>query len=287
MHRVSLALFSALILCSPLRAQVLGIPPYDIERPGGDVFYYEEATYNIWDMRLNSGDDNKENPLVLTIKRPESIVCHEYNDLGAETVTTRYVQRDSNVGSIERDEQGNVYFTANQISRDTPDSRTHRYYDDNGRLVSRKSWSFNAGDSTMVFSDSCIYDSTGILDCILITQDSIQLTGIFKRTDRNGSIRILFNDDTSQEFKLGLFDTNPLLVRYKDRDGMTVRYSYNERCNVTKESSEWEDGSTLNVIYEDFEYDMNGNWTRCVRKVKDPGYPPRSTKIIERTYIYR
>ena len=40
-------------------------------------------------------------------------------------------------------------------------------------------------------------------------------------------------------------------------------------------------------IMTDYEFDEFGNWIRCIRQVKDPGEPPRSTKIIERTYSYR
>ena len=45
---------------------------------------------------------------------------------------------------------------------------------------------------------------------------------------------------------------------------MTVRYYYNERGNLVRQSSEWKDGGVLNYVFEDFEYDDYGNWIRCV-----------------------
>ena len=227
---------SALLLSIPLCGQ-----PQATESLQGNVSYYEETTFNVWSLRLNPPDGDQN---VQTIKRPESITCHQFDSHGHETVTTRYVQRDANVGSIGRDDEGNINFIANEISRATPDTRTVMTYDGRGELVSRKTWSFNLGDSTLVPADS---DSTG--------------------TYR--------------------YDSDNFLIRFTDRDGMTVKYFYNDRGNLIRQTSEWKDGSILNIIFEDFEYDEYGNWTRCVRKVKDPGEPPRSTKIIERSFIYR
>ncbi len=231
--RNPVTVISALLFCAPLHAQ-----PQATETLQGSVSYYEETTYNLWHMRLNleSGESVQE------IKRPESVVCHEFDADGHETVITRYVQRDANVGSIGRDEDGSVNFIANEIRRDSPDTRTVMTYDGQGKLQSRKTWTFNLGDSTLVDTESgstCKYDSDNFL------------------------------------------------VRYTDRDGMTVRYYYNERGNLIRQSSEWTDGSVLNVVFDEFEYDDYGNWIRCLRKVKDPGEQPRSVKIIERKYIYR
>lgn len=226
---------SALLFCAPIYSQ-----PQATETLQGPISYYEETTYNLWRMRLNSGTDSGQT--VQEIKRPESIVCHEFDTNGHETVITRYVQRDANVGSIGRDEDGSINFIANEIRRDIPDTRTVMTYDGQGKLQSRKTWSFNLGDSTLVDTES-------------------------------GS--------TSK------YDSDNFLVRYTDRDGMTVKYYYNDRGNLIRQTSEWKDGGVLNIVFEDFEYDDYGNWTRCLRKVKDPGEPPRSVKIIERKYIYR
>ena len=233
-----LILLSALFLCSVLRAQTVSIPPTATERLGGNVSYYEETTYNLWSLRLTSGDQD-----VQEIKRPESVVCHRFNEQGLETSVTRYVQRDANVGSIGMDDDGNVNFIANKIRRDTPDTRTIKTYDEQGNLLSSQTWSFNLCDSILAESDS-----------------------------------------TGASYK---YDSDHFLVRYTDSDGMTVKYYYNERGNLVKQTSEWKDGGVLNIVFEDFEYDEYGNWTRCTRKVKDPGEPPRSVKIIERKFIYR
>ena len=229
---------SALLLCVPLFAQ-----PPATETLQGDISYYEETTYNIWSIRLNSDSDNTSEQTVQQIKRPESVVCHQFDAQGHETVITRYVQRDANVGSIGRDEVGNINFIANEISRTTPDTRTVMTYDDLGERLTKQTWSFNLGDSTQVNTDS--------------------------------------GNDTYK------YDSDNFLVRYTDSDGMTVKYYYNERGNLIRQTSEWKDGGVLNIVFDDFEYDEYGNWTRCVRKVKDPGEPPRSTKIIERSIIYR
>lgn len=258
------------------------MPPYATEHLGGDVYYYEETTYNLWNVRLSS-QGNKE-PTNQPIKRPESIVCHVFNRNGDETFITRYVQRDSNVGSIGRDENGNINFIANEISRSTPDTRTVLSYGEQNRLLSRKVWSFNAGDSLIAISDSCIYDSTGTLSCFMMTRDSISIIGRYSGTGRSSGWNITYSDGTTEEYR---YDSDRNLTRYKDRDGMTLKNTYNERGHIIKQTSEWEDGSILNVIFEDFEYDDNGNWTRCIRKVKDPGESPKSTKIIERTILYR
>ena len=235
-----LILMSSVILCSMLRAQTVSTPPAATEHLEGNVSYYEETTYNLWSIRITSADQTAQ-----TIKRPESVVCHRFNDRGLETSVTRYVQRDANVGSIGMDEDGNIDFIANGIRREIPDTRTVMDYDDQGRLLSRKTWSYNLGDSTLITSDS---------------------------------------DSTGNTYK---YDSDHFLIRFTDRDGMTVRYLYNQRGNLVKQTSQWKDGGVLNIVFEDYEYDEYGNWTRCIRQVKDPGEKPRSTKIIERTYIYR
>ena len=89
---------------------------------------------------------------------------------------------------------------------------------------------------------------------------------------------------TSESYR---YDSERYLVRYKDRDNKVIRFFYNERGLITRQISEWENGSVLNVVFTDYEFDEFGNWIRCIRQVKDPGEPPRSTKIIERTYSYR
>ena len=240
-----LTAIQAMLLFMPLHAQTFSTAPQATECLQGNVSYFEETTYNVWSIRFNSPDSKDGEQTVQTIKRPESIVCHEFDAQGHETVTTRYVQRDANVGSIGRDEDGNIDFIANEISRSTPDTRTVMEYDNNGKLISTKTWSFNLGDSTLVATSS----------------DSINNT-----------------------FK---YDSDHFLIRYIDQDGMTVKYYYNERGNLVRQSSEWKDGGVLNYVFEDFEYDDYGNWIRCVRKLKDPGEAPRSTKIIERSFIYR
>lgn len=228
-------------MCTPVCAQSFSSTPPATERLQGNVSYFEETTFNVWSIRLNTSQGNES---VSSIKRPESIVCHVFDAHGLETVTTRYVQRDANVGSIGQDDEGNINFIANDISRSVPDTRTLMTYDEHGKLLTRNTWSFNLGDSTLISSG----------------------------TDSIGTYR---------------YDSERFLVRYTDPDGMTVRYYYNERGHLTRLSSEWKDGGVLNIIFEDFEYDDYGNWIRCVRKVKDPGEPPRSVKIIERSYIYR
>ena len=261
-----------------MHAQAVNLPPYATEHLNGNVAYYEECTFNLWNLRLTS----ESGQTVQAIKRPESIVCHEFDEYGNETVTTRYVQRDANVGSVGMDDEGNIDFQANEISRDVPDTRTLQFYDEN-KLVTRCVWSFNAGDSVITESDSCIYDPTGLWSDIIMMRDSAVLTGRLQKQGRTGW-NIITDDGKTREYR---FDSERNLIRYTDRDGMTTRYTYNERGHIIKQLSEWKDGSELNVIFEDFEYDENGNWTRCTRKVKDPGEPPRSVKIIERSYIYR
>ncbi|MBO7112924.1 MAG: hypothetical protein J6V75_03145 [Bacteroidaceae bacterium] len=258
--------------------------PAPTERLNGDVSYYEETTYNIWTLRLFSGPDQKGEQTTQTIKRPQSITCHRFDSLGRETVITRYVQRNASVGSIGRDSLGNVDFIANEISRITPDTRTVMSYDGQGRLCTTKTWSFNLADSTLTQSDSCLYDSTGVLYCMQILRDSLPVPNNYQRQDRNGSYTISYYDGTYQQYR---FDSEHCLVRYRDREGKTVRYYYNERCNIIRQVSEWENGSTLNMIFDDYEYDDYGNWTRCSQNEKDPGMPSRSLKIIERTYNYR
>lgn len=235
--RFTASAISALLLCTSLFAQ-----PQPTEYLQGDVSYYEETTFNLWSIRLNS-DDGTSTQTVQEIKRPESISCHEFDAKGHETTVIRYVQRNANVGSIGRDENGNINFIANDIRRDNPDTRTVMTYDGQGKLISTQTWSYNLGDSTLVETDTdnCTYK----------------------------------------------YDSDNYLVRYTDKDGMTVNYYYNERGNLIKQTSEWKDGGVLNVVFEDFEYDEFGNWTRCLRKVKDPGEPPRSVKVIERKYTYR
>ncbi|MBP5348576.1 MAG: hypothetical protein J6Y51_07570 [Bacteroidaceae bacterium] len=258
--------------------------PAPTERLNGDVSYYEETTYNIWTLRLFSGPDQKGEQTTQTIKRPQSITCHRFDSLGRETVITRYVQRNASVGSIGRDSLGNVDFIANEISRITPDTRTVMSYDGQGRLCTTKTWSFNLADSTLTQSDSCLYDSTGVLYGMQILRDSLPVPNNYQRQDRNGSYTISYQDGTYQQYR---FDSEHCLVRYRDREGKTVRYYYNERCNIIRQVSEWENGSTLNMIFDDYEYDDYGNWTRCSQNEKDPGMPSRSLKIIERTYNYR
>lgn len=267
-----------------VEAQNISIPPTATERLGGDVSYYEETTYNLWSIRLTSGDGTTGEQTVQTIKRPQETVCHNFNDQGKETVITRYVQRDSNVGSIGRDNEGNIDFIVNNISRISPDTRTVVQYDSTGCLYSINTWSYNLGDSSLIRSDTCIYDSAGQLTVINMQRDSLPSKGAYHSDDRNGSYHILYEDGTMESCR---YDTDGFLIRYTDRDGMFFKYLYNERGNLAKQTSEWKDGGVLNIIFEDYEYDEYGNWTRCVRKVKDPGEPPRSTKIIERTLIYR
>ena len=267
-----------------LNAQKDIFTPAPTERLNGAVSYYEETTYNIWTLRLFSGPDQKGEQTTQTIKRPQSITCHRFDSLGRETVITRYVQRNASVGSIGRDSLGNVDFIANEISRITPDTRTVMSYDGQGRLCTTKTWSFNLADSTLTQSDSCLYDSTGVLCGMQILRDSLHVPNNYQRQDRNGSYTISYQDGTYQQYR---FDSEHCLVRYRDREGKTVRYYYNERCNIIRQVSEWENGSTLNMIFDDYEYDDYGNWTRCSQNEKDPGMPSRSLKIIERTYNYR
>lgn len=229
--------FISVLLCAPMCAQ-----PQATENLQGNVSYYEETTFNLWSIRLNSGDADDAGQTVQQIKRPESVTCHEFDARGHEISSTRYVQRDANVGSLGRDEDGNINFIANEIRREVPDTRTVMEYDGQGKLTSRKTWSYNLGDSSLV------------------------------------------DTETGSTYK---YDSDNYLVRYTDRDGMTVKYFYNERGNLIRQTSEWKDGGVLNIVFEGFEYDDYGNWTRCLRKVKDPGQPPRSVKVIERKYTYR
>ena len=272
-------IFFLLLFCSRILSQSISTPPSATERLGGDILYFEETTYNMWNLRLSSGNDRTTQ----AIKRPESITCHLFDARGNEIVTTRYVQRDANVGSIGMDNDGRIDFIANEISRVVPDERTVRSYDTKNRLVTTRTWSYNLGDSTLVLMDSCIYDSTGTLCGITMVRDSVPLSGRYQKQDRNGSYSITYDDGTSESYR---YDSDYFLVRYRDREGRTVKYFYNEHGNNIRQSSEWDDGSSLNVIFDDFEYDESGNWVRCIRNVKDPGMPSRSTKIIGRTYTY-
>ena len=277
-------LYLLLAVCFDLNAQTVNVAPNATEHLSGEVCYYEEITYNLWNLRLFDAPDQRGQQIVQAIKRPQSIECHEFDANGNETVITRYVQRDANVGSIGFDDDGNIGFTANEISRAVPDTRTVKSYDSSGRLITTRTWSFNLGDSALVLSDSCVYDSTGVFCGIIMLRDSISLPNRYESLDRNGSYSITYPDGTAESYR---YDSEHQLTRYRDRDRTTVRYSYDERGSVIHQTSEWENGGTLNVIFTDYEYDEYGNWTRCTRQVKDPGNPPRSTKILERTFIYR
>lgn len=279
-----ISILSVILSSYSLNAQEANSVPVPTENLRGSVCYYEETTYNIWTLRLFSGQDQNSGQTTHTISHPQSIICHEFDSLGNETVITRYVQRNANVGSIGRDSLGNVDFIANEISRNMPDTRTVKCYDSLGRLNTSKTWSFNMGDSTLISSDSCTYDSTGVLVGIVMYRDSLPVSNVLIRHDRNGSYSIDYKDGTSHSYR---YDSDRFIVRYKDRDGKIVRYLYNERGNITRQTSEWPNGSTLNVNFENYQYDDFGNWTRCSSTQKDPGMPPRSQKIIERTYKYR
>ena len=280
--RIPLYLF--LSVCFDLNAQTVNVAPNATEHLSGEVCYFEEITYNLWNLRLFDAPDQRGQQTAQAIKRPQSIECHEFDANGNETVITRYVQRDANVGSIGFDDDGNIGFTANEISRAVPDTRTVKSYDSSGRLITTRTWSFNLGDSALVLSDSCVYDSTGVLCAIIMLRDSVSLPNRYESLDRNGSYSITYPDGTAESYR---YDSEHQLTRYRDRDRTTVRYSYDERGSVTHQTSEWDNGGTLNVIFTNYEYDEYGNWTRCTRQVKDPGNPPRSTKILERTFIYR
>lgn len=279
-----ISILSVILSSYLLNAQEANSVPVPTENLRGPVCYYEETTYNIWTLRLFSEQGRTGEETTHTIKHPQSIICHEFDSLGNETVISRYVQRNANVGSIGRDSIGNVDFIANEISRNMPDTRTVKNYDSLGRLNTTKTWSFNMGDSALVRSDSCTYDSTGVLVGIVMFRDSLPVSNVLSKPDRNGSYSIDYPDGTSESFR---YDSDHFIDRYRDRDGKIVRYLYNERGNITRQISEWPNGSTLNVNYEDYLYDDFGNWTRCSSIQKDPGMPPRSRKIIERTYRYR
>lgn len=281
MRRLHIICMTALY-CHILSAQSIDVTPDPTERLRGQVKYFEEITYNVWNLRLSSGQAGETT--IQAIKRPQSITCHEFDSLGNETVITRYVQRNANVGSIGMDSLGNIDFIANEISRATPDTRTIMRYDDQGRLSLKSIWSFNLEDSALVLKDSCIYDSVGMLCNIIMTRDSIPVPNTYQRQDRNGSCSITFDNGTTENYK---YDSERYLTRYKDPDNKVVRYYYNELGVITRQVSEWENGSELNVVFTDYEFDESGNWIRCTRLVKDPGEPPRSTKIIERCYLYR
>ena len=284
MHKALRASILPLLSCTITIAQTVSVPPDATECLVNGVCCYEETTYDMWNLRLSSDPDHPASQTIQPIKHPQSVSCHLFDENGHETVVTRYVQRDANVGSIGMDENGNVDFVANDIKRDIPDTRTFYTYDDKGRNVTRKTWSFNLGDSTLILSDSCIYDSDGQLCGILIQRDSINMYGICRTDDRNGSYTVSFSDGTSEKYR---YDSEKFLVRYTDRDLKTVRYSYNERGDIIRQLTEWEDGATLNVVFEEYQFDENGNWTSRKRIVKDPGQQPRSTKITERIYRYR
>lgn len=273
-----------LSLCLSMNAQTVSVAPNATEHLSGDVCYYEETTYNLWNLRLFDSPDQTGQQTVQAIKRPQNIECHEFDSQGNETVITRYVQRDANVGSIGFDDDGNIGFTANEISRAVPDTRTVKSYDRKGRLSTTKTWSYNLADSALILSDSCVYDSAGVLCGIIMLRDSVPVPNRYELLDRNGSYSITYPDGTAENYR---YDSDRLLIRYRDRDRTTVRYSYNERGQVIRQTSEWENGGTLNVVFTDYEFDENGNPTRYTRQVKDPGLPPRSTKIIERIYTYR
>lgn len=281
MRRLLIICITALY-CHILSAQSTDLTPDPTERLRGQVKYFEEVTYNVWNLRLSSGQTGES--AIQTIKRPQSISCHEFDSQGHETTITRFVQRNANVGSIGMDSLGNLDFIANEISRATPDTRTVMRYDEQGRLSLKIIWSFNLEDSAMVLKDSCIYDSTGILCDIIMTRDSIPVPNRYQRQDRNGSYVMTFDDGTTENYR---YDSERYLTRYKDPDDKVVRYFYNERGVITRQVSEWKNGSELNVLFIDYEFDEFGNWIRCTRQVKDPGEAPRSTKILERSYLYR
>ncbi len=284
MRRIA-PILTSLLLCLTAKAQTADTPPDATERMSGDVSYYEETVFNEWNMRLAPGsgttDDGKD--LNIPIRRQESVVCHSLDSSGREKGTVRYVQRNANIGDLSRNQEGAIVYTANDISRDVPDTRvTTLFHPDRSFL--KEVWSYNRTDSALIRRDSCFYDAQGDLKGTATLFDSIPIKGEIESTDRNGSYRILYQDGTQQLFR---YDPEGFLIRYTDRDGMTVRYSYNERGHLIRQTSEWTDGSILNIVFDEYEYDFQGNWIRRSRKVKDPGEQPRSIKTVTRTYIYR
>ena len=266
----------------PALAQTTTAPPAT-ERLNGDVAYFEETTYNVWNIRLFNESGNTGQGSTSPILRQESVICHEFDGNGRETQVIRYVQRNANIGSWGMDENGMIDYQVNEISRDIPDTRSVMSYR-SGRMVLNKEWSYNLSDSTICGVDSLIYDTDGNLTAVISERDGQKEEGVCDKSDRNGSYRITYSDGTERSYK---YDSDHLLIRYTDRDGMTVRYTYNERGHLTRQTSEWTDGNVLNIVYDNYEYDENGNWTRRTRTIKDPGQPPRSTKKVERTYRYR
>ena len=82
------------------------------------------------------------------------------------------------------------------------------------------------------------------------------------------------------ERELRNYERERNMARQKAETNKVMQECYNEFTCVLRDI-------LAQLDKEDFEYDDYGNWTRCLRKVKDPGETPRSVKIIERKYIYR
>ena len=284
MRSISL-IITSLLLCLTAKAQTADTPPDATERMSGDVLYYEETVYNEWNIRLTPGSGTADagQDLNIPIRRLESVSCHRFDDSGHERQVVRYVQRNSNIGDLSRNLEGSIVYTANEISRDVPDTRLTTVYRLDRTFV-KEVWAYNRTDSIMTRRDSCYYDTQGNLKGSVTLFDSIQMKGEIEGTDRNGSYRISYQDGTQQQFR---FDPDGFLIRYTDRDGMTVKYSYNDRGHLTRQTSEWTDGSVLNIVYDEYQYDTQGNWIQRSRKVKDPGEQPRSVKTVTRTYTYR
>lgn len=97
--------------------------------------------------------------------------------------------------------------------------------------------------------------------------------------DRHGSFRL--SDGSTYKF-----DSDHFLVRFTDSEGITVKYSYNERGHLVRTVTEWNDASSATVTYDTYIYDGYGNWTSRIRNEKRPGETPRPVAIEERRYRY-
>ena len=241
-------------------------------RPSGDIAYYEELTYSLWNLQLE-GVKNGD----MQIRHIQGIVCHSFDDNGNEICRTEYRNRNSGIVEIEIGEDGLPRVANDSIDRSTPAARIRILYgSDSGKPERMERWESDTSAIGLTSSDTLVYDSQGRL-LKAGTADIVH-------SGRNGSYSIEYPDGKKRSFKL---DSDGFLVQYSDHDGLEARYSYNEHGCVICIEQEWNNESISTTLFDEYEYDIYGNWTFCRRYALLPEGRKRLTGIIERVYNYR
>ena len=243
-------------------------------RPAGDIAYYEERTYSLWNLQLEGVKDGD-----IQIRHIQSIVCHSFDNDGNEVCRTEYRNRNSGIVDIEIGEDGIPHAANDTIDRSIPSTRIDFIYEREnscGKPVRMERWESDTSVISMVSSDTLIYDTEGRL-LKAGTADIVH-------SGRNGSYDIGYPDGKKHAFKL---DSDGFLVRYSDNEGLEARYSYNEHGCVICIEQEWNNESITTTLFDEYKYDRYGNWTSCRRYALLPEGRKRLTGILERNYDYR